>query len=102
MDGGGAMNDLQPCPFCGGTDIKLVQFFLSSAIAVECDCGVVLTPPQVFPTDEQATAAWNTRAEATESAAEWVEYEVEQRVGTGRHQRWVKCGNHRMRRVDKR
>ena len=35
-----------------------------------------------------------------ESAAEWKEYEVEQCVGTGRHQRWVKCGTHRMRRVE--
>lgn len=58
------MNDLKPCPFCGGeADCNNVAFEKGNKKmwAVECiECGVV---SNFFYTEEKAIEAWNRRAE---------------------------------------
>lgn len=51
------MNDLKPCPFCGGNaEMKTYTRFW----VVRDDC---LTESATYPTEEEAIEAWNRRAE---------------------------------------
>ena len=56
---------LKPCPFCGGeAGIKIHDFFdYTRLYTPRCKCGAGIT--DVFHTEAEAVAAWNTRAERT-------------------------------------
>lgn len=74
------MEELKPCPFCGGTPLLSEgpydwdcggRYYYSAA--VECACGLTLEVdnpgPKVYTSDAEAlnfaVAAWNTRYERT-------------------------------------
>lgn len=61
------MSELRECPFCGGTDIRLYENdggdYGKPSYSVDCindDCGGGV---ELFPSEETAIAAWNTRAD---------------------------------------
>lgn len=57
------MENLKPCPFCGGEAKMNIHRFagLSNSYGVECkEC--MTQSSQFFATREQAIAAWNRRA----------------------------------------
>ena len=35
-------DELKPCPFCGGTNLKMCAFYLDPSCYVECECGAQL------------------------------------------------------------
>ena len=53
------MNDLLPCPFCGG-EAKLTIEFLQHNVVICLDCRV---ETDTYDTINQAIAAWNRRAD---------------------------------------
>lgn len=57
------MDELKPCPFCGGKARMVVLTSYPPKYQVEHSCKVVCAKPAETP--EQAIAAWNTRAERT-------------------------------------
>lgn len=64
------MNDLKPCPFCGGKDIEKLGFspIYNTRPHIHCrDCGVdVYDVPTVIPIwhrNDSMVQAWNTRTE---------------------------------------
>lgn len=59
------MEELKPCPFCGGeASIKIHDFFDDTRLYTpKCKCGANIV--EVFHTEEEAIAAWNARAERT-------------------------------------
>jgi len=62
-DGGKAMNELKPCPFCGGTPIlELFNDGFFDYARIRC-CRVIFDWCG-DETGEQAIAAWNRRADA--------------------------------------
>lgn len=68
MSGGVPAGELLPCPFCGGTDGRLVQGFTRATDnfafwSVEClDCGAEIADDE---SQEAADRHWNTRATPT-------------------------------------
>lgn len=61
------MEELKPCPFCGGEAI-LLEDWKDGNFIVGCannDCIVRLSGIPSFDNAEQAVKAWNTRAERT-------------------------------------
>lgn len=56
---------LKPCPFCGGeASIKIHDYFDDTRLYTpKCKCGAGIV--EVFYTEEEAIAAWNTRYERT-------------------------------------
>ena len=60
------MNNLKPCPFCGGTDLRMGE--AHEAVYVNCpDCD---TDGPMRHTDQEAITAWNTRAEGIDELTE--------------------------------
>lgn len=59
------MEELKPCPFCGGdVSIKIHDFSNGTRLYTpKCKCGAGIV--RVFDTEAEAIAAWNTRAERT-------------------------------------
>lgn len=59
------MNELLPCPFCGGEAEMLTAESMhgGNLYGVMCDCCACRT--DVYDTEAEAVAAWNTRAERT-------------------------------------
>ena len=60
------MEELKPCPFCGGKaeliqDETVLSFTRVRCIDADCFAGYGM----VFPDKEKLIAAWNTRAERT-------------------------------------
>ena len=63
------MNDLKPCPFCGGHNIKIISVALEEdgenytpAWMINClDCGGGFH--DIFETEEHAKKRWNLRNE---------------------------------------
>ena len=54
--------DLKPCPFCGGSDLAVMEL-LSRGLRIECEgCGVYSPVTKDGPA---LLIAWNTRAEAS-------------------------------------
>jgi len=53
----GRVSELKPCPFCGGTTIKVEEY---SSTSIYCNCGAAMEGE--FPRVEAAIAAWNLRA----------------------------------------
>jgi hypothetical protein len=68
-----AENELKPCPFCGGTNLKAGAFSVSADCYIRCECGanIELEVPwgkmNVKEHDEACRQAlekaWNRRAE---------------------------------------
>lgn len=55
------MNELKPCPFCGGKPYKAPKFTMGyGGYGVKCECGCE-TPKYLV--DEKAISWWNGRAE---------------------------------------
>lgn len=62
------MNELKPCPFCGG-EAQFARGFDHGDIGairwVSCTrCGA-MTRSKLYKTEKEAAVAWNTRAERT-------------------------------------
>lgn len=53
------MDNLKPCPFCGGE--ASVKDYLKGKYAVGCDIGGCLASLFPYDTIEEAIAAWNRR-----------------------------------------
>ena len=66
------MDELKPCPFCGGMDISMSAYSISSECAIICQCGarIELDVPWDGMDEEQhddlcaekLAEAWNRRA----------------------------------------
>ena len=58
-------DELKPCPFCGGeASIRIHDYYDGVRLFMpKCKCGAGIVA--VFRTEEEAVAAWNTRAERT-------------------------------------
>ena len=61
------MNELKPCPFCGGTNIKLYSFESTDLHGFIHVCqykgdGMVKVESRLFDTEEEAIKVWNRRA----------------------------------------
>ena len=52
------MNDLKPCPLCGGSNLEVVN--TPQGYFIGCSCGCFTGE---FETREDAITAWNTRAQ---------------------------------------
>lgn len=57
------MSELKPCPFCGGTNIKLGQVEIScpQEIGYYHHCDECNSSNEVIPYMDKAVAEWNTR-----------------------------------------
>ena len=53
-------DELKPCPFCGGSNLEVVD--TPQGYFIDCSCGCFTGD---FETREAAIDAWNTRAERT-------------------------------------
>ena len=56
------MNELLPCPFCGGEAHTIEPARYGKSWGVRCECGAFLG---FELTEAEAVEAWNTRAERT-------------------------------------
>ena len=54
------VTELKPCPFCGGTDLRVVDPPVCDEWVVECACDA--NGPIANPTPEDAIETWNMRA----------------------------------------
>ena len=62
VDANKAMNELKPCPFCGGTDLRLESFSGWGADVIICsDCLAVFSQMELT-CSEDLIDAWNRRA----------------------------------------
>ncbi len=64
FQGGGAMDKLKPCPFCGGEGCVQEHVFkgLTNTYGVVClDCCAEIR--QFYRTEEEAIKAWNRRTD---------------------------------------
>lgn len=67
------MDELKPCPFCGGGS---TMFLLGKTVTVECNvCGAVIGG---FDGDNDAIESWNTRAAERLSKIEVLEKLIDQ------------------------
>lgn len=55
------MNELKPCPFCGGTDIECVDFHKADMWFVQCENCYATFPS--FDTEDEAIEARNRRVD---------------------------------------
>ena len=54
------MTELKPCPFCGSTDVQLIEY--RSEVTITCkDCNVWVDHMFDAMTKEQAIELWNRR-----------------------------------------
>ncbi len=60
------MEELKPCPFCGGENLKIEDGYADCGCWVEC-CTCGANNPFRHGTHSEAFAAWNTRAKDKES-----------------------------------
>lgn len=59
------MNELKPCPFCGGTDLHLESFSVCGADVIVCyDCLATFSQQEIT-CEEDLIEAWNRRANET-------------------------------------
>lgn len=59
------MNELKPCPFCGGEAEILTAESMHGGYLFGIMCNDCRSRGDVFDTEAEAIAAWNTRAERT-------------------------------------
>ena len=62
------MTELKPCPFCGGTKLRISRYFGLNCYDIKCDnedCSMNVST-DFSKTKKQAIEKWNTRAEASE------------------------------------
>lgn len=60
--------ELKPCPFCGGVDVKLRQHLATNMSWVSCtECGLE-APSETGWTDDISIEYWNTRSDAAKDA----------------------------------
>lgn len=59
------MNELKPCPFCGGTDIRIKRDLTCGFETFSVQCMVCDAPQNYHDSERGAIDAWNTRAERT-------------------------------------
>lgn len=57
------IDKLKPCPFCGSSNIKLVDSPLGIIGAYYCVCNRCNINTAVYTSKEKAIKAWNRRAE---------------------------------------
>ena len=64
--GGSRMEELKPCPFCGGeADIHITDdgYYVVGCSTLGCYCNAYESDIPEFPIEEYAIQAWNRRAE---------------------------------------
>lgn len=59
------MTELKPCPFCGGTNLKIKGGIGKYVSCLDCDNGAHFPGEGSTANENDAIEAWNTRAERT-------------------------------------
>lgn len=59
------MTELKPCPFCGGTNLKIKGGIGKYVRCLDCDNGAHFPERGSTANEGDAIKAWNTRAERT-------------------------------------
>ena len=59
------MSDLKPCPFCGGEAEMLTAESMNGGYLFGIMCNDCCSRGDVYDTEAEAIAAWNSRAERT-------------------------------------
>lgn len=59
------MSDLKPCPFCGGKAEMLTAESMNGGYLFGIMCNDCRSRGDVYDTEAEAIAAWNSRAERT-------------------------------------
>lgn len=57
------MTELKPCPFCGGTNLKIKGGIGKYVSCLDCDNGAHFPGEGSTANENDAIEAWNTRAE---------------------------------------
>lgn len=54
------MDKLKPCPFCGGSDLRIIEAHWIKSAVICKQCG---SASGCYDTEQQAIEAWNRRVE---------------------------------------
>lgn len=68
---GSSKSELLPCPFCGGEAEILTAESMNGGYLFGIMCNDCRSRGDVYDTEAEAVAAWNTRAELGSGTCEW-------------------------------
>lgn len=72
------MDELKPCPFCGGEAETLTADSMNGGYLFGIMCNDCRSRGDVYDTEAEAVAAWNTRSDDYKQAAEYWQRMYEQ------------------------